>query len=193
VVEPATVTIESTSGVMEGATGRYEKLLRDLDGVFADAEAFAAAAAEAPDRLVYEVYDHRSEERAGDLIFGTSILHPGTIGREFHLTRGHLHERADRSEIYVCLAGRGVLLMETLEGESRAVELRPRQTVYVPGDWIHRSVNVGDELFVTQFCYPADSGQDYGIIERSGGMRELVVRGPDGGWTTEPNPSWERR
>jgi glucose-6-phosphate isomerase len=193
VVEPATVTIEARSGVMDGATGRYEKLLRDLEGVFADADAFSAAVAEDPERLVYEVYDHRSELRAGDLIFGTSILEPGAIGREFHLTRGHLHEHADRSEIYVCLAGHGVLLMETVEGESRAVELRPGQTLYVPGDWIHRSVNVGGERFVTQFCYPADSGQDYGIIERSGGMRELVVQAPGGGWTTEPNPRWERR
>lgn len=177
---------------MAGATGHYEKRLGDLDGVFADQAAFETRAAADPDELVYEVFDHRSEERAGDLIFGTSILYPGTVGAEFHLTRGHLHAQADRSEIYVCLAGHGVMLMETVEGETQAVELRAGQTVYVPGHWIHRSVNVGSEVFVTQFCYPADSGQDYEIIERSGGMRELVVEAPDGGWALERNPNWSR-
>jgi glucose-6-phosphate isomerase len=193
VVEPIACTVEPSTGVMTAATGRYVKRLRDLAGAFADAEAYEAQAAAEPDRVIYEVYDHRSEERAGDLIFGTSILYPGRIGSEFHLTRGHIHVLADRSEIYTCLAGHGVMLMETLDGESRAVELRPGDTVYVPGHWIHRSVNVGDETFVTQFCYPADSGQDYDVIERSGGMRELVVTAPGGGWRLEPNPTWSRR
>lgn len=188
--EPIALTIDPSSGSMTNATGRYEKRVRDLAGVFADADAYAAALADDPDRVLYEVYDHRAQERAGDLIFGTSILHPGTIGREYNLTRGHLHRIADRSEIYTCLSGHGVLLMETLDGQSRAVELRPGQTAYVPGHWIHRSVNVGDELFVTLFCYPADAGQDYEVIERAGGMRELVVATADGGWALEPNPRW---
>jgi glucose-6-phosphate isomerase len=192
-VEPAACSIEPTSGAMTNATDRYRKRLRDLRGVFADAEAYQARVAADPDRVVYEVYDHRGEERAGDLIFGTSILHPGTVGSELHLTRGHLHAIADRSEIYSCLAGHGVMLMETLDGESRAVELRPGETVYVPGHWIHRSVNVGSETFVTQFCYPADAGQDYEVIQRAGGMRQLVVQAPEGGWTLEPNPAWSRR
>jgi glucose-6-phosphate isomerase, archaeal len=39
------------------------------------------------------------------------------------------------------------------------------------------------------FCYPADSGQDYEIIARSGGMRSRVVAG-DGGWRQVDNPDW---
>jgi glucose-6-phosphate isomerase len=38
------------------------------------------------------------------------------------------------------------------------------------------------------FCYGADAGQDYGIIERAGGMQQLVVATPGGGWETRPNP-----
>jgi glucose-6-phosphate isomerase len=74
---PATLAVDARSGVMTEATGRYEKRLRDLDGVFNDTDAFAAARDQDPDELVYEVYEHRPEERAGDLIFGTSILRPG--------------------------------------------------------------------------------------------------------------------
>ena len=85
--EPIALTIDPSSGSMTNATGRYEKRVRDLAGVFADADAYAAALADDPDRVLYEVYDHRAQERAGGLIFGTSILHPGTIGREYNLTR----------------------------------------------------------------------------------------------------------
>jgi len=53
---------------------------------------------------------------------------------------------------------------------------------------VHRSVNVGDEPFVTMFCYGADAGQDYALIERAGGMSALVVTDGAGGWSTRPNP-----
>jgi glucose-6-phosphate isomerase len=60
--------------------------------------------------------------------------------------------------------------------------------VHVPGYWVHRSVNVGDDPFVTLFCYAADAGQNYGLIADAGGMAQLVVVDGNGGWTTRPNP-----
>jgi hypothetical protein len=59
---------------------------------------------------------------------------------------------------------------------------------YVRGYWVHRSVNVGDNPFVTLFCYAADAGQNYGLIADAGGMAQLVVADGNGGWTTRPNP-----
>jgi len=103
------------------------------------------------------------------------------------MTRGHLHAVADRSELYVGLTGHGVMILETVEGATEVVEISPGKAVYVPGHWVHRSVNVGTERFVTLFCYAADAGQDYSIIERAGGMRSLVVRDGDS-WCTRPNP-----
>jgi len=67
------------------------------------------------------------------------------------------------------------------------VELREGEAVYVPGHWVHRSVNVGDERFVTLFCYGSKAGQDYSIIERAGGMKQLIVSVPDG-WQAVANP-----
>ena len=40
------------------------------------------------------------------------------------------------------------------------------------------------------FCYPADSGQDYTVIERSRGMRLLIVSDGGGGWTAVDNPRY---
>jgi len=176
-------------GVMGGRTGGYDKLLGDLVGVYADEEAFRAAVREqGAGRLVYRVDEHRGADGTGALIVGTSTLLAGRIGEEFAVTRGHMHAKADRAELYYCISGRGVMLLETLSGESRAVPLAPGEAVHVPGYWIHRSVNIGDEPFVTLFCYAADSGQDYGLIADAGGMSQLVVTDGAGGWTTRPNP-----
>ena len=45
----------------------------------------------------------------------------------------------------------------------------------------------GRERFATLFCYAADAGQDYSIMERAGGMKSLVVADGDG-WSVQPNP-----
>ncbi|GAA2582625.1 glucose-6-phosphate isomerase [Dactylosporangium fulvum] len=177
---------------MTGRTGRYEKKLSDLDGLFADAEAYAARLALEPDRVIYHVDEFRPSGANGDLITGISTLSPGRVGAEFHMTRGHIHARQDRAEIYHCLSGHGLMLMETLDGRTVVTELRPGVVAYVPPVHIHRSVNIGDSDLVTLFCYPADAGQDYGIIARSGGMRHRAVADAMA-WRLEENPTYVPR
>jgi glucose-6-phosphate isomerase len=177
-------------GAMRGATSSYEKRLGDMAGVYRDENAYRGVLAEkGPDFLVYRVEEHRNVDGEGALIIGTSTLQPGIYGDEFAMTRGHLHAKADRAELYYCLSGTGVMLLETLDGRSEALSMKPGDAVHVPGHWVHRSVNVGSEPFVTMFCYGADAGQDYELIRRAGGMASLVVvaDGADS-WTTRPNP-----
>ncbi|MBW8723593.1 MAG: glucose-6-phosphate isomerase [Inquilinus limosus] len=191
--EPGRCVISVTDGSLSGATGRYVKRLADLSGLYGDAAAFAAAVEEGGDRIVYEVQDYRPSAVAGDLIFGVTRMVPGRIGREYFLTRGHIHARADRPEIYTGEAGRGLMLMESPSGEIRIVEIEPRTICYVPPYWIHRSVNVGDGELVMSFCYPADAGQDYGIIEQAGGMRQRILDDGAGGWVAVDNPGYRPR
>ena len=106
------------------------------------------------------------------------------------MTRGHIHALPDRAEIYHCIAGRGVMLMESPDGDVRALEMTPGAVAYVPPYWTHRSVNVGADTLITVFCYSADAGQDYGPIERAGGMRRLIVEDGQGGWRLEENPRY---
>lgn len=186
--EPGVMDI-AVGGQMSGRTSHYEKHLGDLVGVYLDTTAHQAAVAElGPETIVYQVDENRVGAGAGALIVGTSMMLPGRVGDEFAVTRGHLHGIADRAELYHCLSGRGVMLLDTLDGQSRAVELTPGKAVNVPGHWVHRSVNIGDEPFVTLFCYAADAGQDYDLIARAGGMSQLVLTDGEGGWMTRPNP-----
>jgi glucose-6-phosphate isomerase len=181
-------------GELAGHTGTKRSLIEDLEGIFARADAFERLARDRGRDLVYEVHEFRPERVAPhELIFGTSMLQAGKVGEEFFMTRGHIHTRTDRPEIYFCQTGRGVLHMEAPDGTTKPIEMAVGSVVYVPSFWIHRSVNVGDEPFVTTFCYPSDAGQDYEIIDRSCGMRTLIVDDGDGGWVEEDNPRYRPR
>ena len=190
---PTRLVIRVGDGRMEGASGRYEKRLSELAGLYLDATAHAAAVQRHDDPVVYAVDDFRPSTQAGDMIFGVTRMLPGKIGDEFYLTRGHIHTKADRPEIYHGQAGRGVMQMESPQGETRVIEIEPNSICYVPPYWIHRSVNVGTEDLVMAFSYPADAGQDYGIIARSNGMRKRVLDDGKGGWTLADNADYRPR
>ncbi|MBN9058857.1 glucose-6-phosphate isomerase family protein [Kaistia sp. MMO-174] len=191
-IAPTSHRIDPQSGVLSAATGRYEKRLADLDGIYADNAAFAESVAREGDRVVYYVHEVRPAAARGDLIFGTTFMEPGRIGDEFFVTRGHIHAIGNRPETYYGEAGEGLMLLESPEGETQILEIAPRVMVYVPPLWIHRSVNTGAAPLVMSFCYPSDSGQDYGLIARSGGMAIRIVA--DGaGWKAVPNAAYRPR
>ena len=162
--------------------------LSKMAGQYLDRDAFEAALAE-DDRLLYEVYELRRPEVAGELLHGISIVHPGKIGDEYHMTKGHFHTVLETGEIYYCLKGHGYMVMETPEGDWAIEELYPGRVLYVLPRWAHRSVNAGsDEDLVTFFVYPGNSGHDYGTIEEQG-FRKLVVE-RDGQPAIIDNPRW---
>ncbi len=190
--EPTFHCTDPASGELSGATGRYAKRLADLDGIYLNEAAFAAALDTEGVRVVYHVHEVRPPASRGDLIFGTTFMEPGRIGDEFFVTRGHIHARANRPETYTGESGEGVMLLESPQGEVRILAIGPRVTVYVPPLWIHRSVNTGDGPLVMSFCYPADAGQDYDVIARSGGMAARIVA-DSRGWRAVPNPRYRPR
>jgi len=164
------------------------RALSSMKGQYHDQHAYDAMLAKA-DTLLYEVYEVCRPEKEGELMSGISIVHPGKVGNEYFMTKGHFHEVLDTAEIYMCLSGKGVMVMETPEGEWSVKDLTPGVSLYVPPRWAHRSVNTGDgEDLVTYFIYPANAGHDYGTIETQG-FRKLVV---DRGNGTEiiDNPKW---
>lgn len=190
-IPPTTHALAAATGLLTARTGRYEKRLSDLAGIYADGAAFAAAVA-AGDRVVYAVEEVRHSTRAGDLAFGTTFMEPGRIGDEYFMTRGHIHARPDRPETYRGEAGHGLMVMELPDGTVETREITPGVTVYVPGYWIHRTVNIGGAPLVMTWCYPADAGQDYDIIARSRGMALRILA--DGtGWRAVPNPAYRAR
>ncbi|MBK7218281.1 MAG: hypothetical protein IPH95_14815 [Candidatus Promineofilum sp.] len=127
---------------------------------------------------------------AGEVLHGISIVHPGQVGDEYFMTKGHFHTVLETAEVYHCLKGEGYMVMETPEGEWAVAELRPGVVLYVLPRWAHRSVNTGAGDLVTLFAYPGHAGHDYGTIEQKG-FRKLVVE-RDGRAAVVDNPRWSR-
>jgi glucose-6-phosphate isomerase len=164
------------------------RTLSALKGYFSDEAAYEQLLRQG-DPVIYEVYEIRRPERAGELLSGLSVVHAGCVGDEYFMTKGHFHSIRDTAEVYHCLKGHGLLMAQTEDGEWAAEELVPGRVVYVPPCWAHRSINVGDrDDLVTFFVYPGHAGHDYGAIERRG-FRKRVLRGKEG-FQIVDNPAW---
>jgi glucose-6-phosphate isomerase len=164
-----------------------KRYLSNLRGMVAD-EAALEDMIKRENTLVYEFYEMGVPDNPGDLAFGTSICYPGKVGDEYFMTKGHFHAILDIAEVYLCLSGRGLMLMENPEGDVTYEVLTPGKMVYVPKRYAHRSVNIGKTPFVQFFAFRSDAGHDYGTIETKG-FRKLVVE-RNGDFAVIDNPKW---
>ena len=148
--------------------------LSDLRGCFADAAAFVAALQQ-HDPLIYTVANFTPADDDGDLHYGIGCILPGKIGHEYFMTKGHLHAWREAAEVYIGLAGEGVMLLEDeATDENRMVELRRNSVVYVPGRTAHRTLNTGHTPLTFLGVYPARAGHDYATIAKNN-FRCVVV------------------
>ncbi len=154
-------------GILEPWTSRIERRLSEMAGMYADPDAERDAIA-AGDAVVYEVYQHDMPNHAGELVVCTTVLHPGKVGDEFFMTKGHYHEIRERAEVYYGLSGEGRLVVAKDDGAAEAIPMRPGTVAYVAPCWAHRTVNTGSEPFVFLAVYHGDAGHDYGTIETEG-------------------------
>ncbi len=177
-----------STGLAAG-TASLRRPLSAMAGMYADAEAFAEAVA-VDDVLSYEFYDMGVPSLETEIAYGTSVTYPGRVGDEYFMTKGHFHTRLEAAEIYLCLSGEGLMLMESPEGDVQVEEFRAGRSVYVPGRHAHRSINTSaTEPLITFFAFPGDAGHDYGTIETKGFRKIVVDR--DGVPTLQDNPRWQ--
>jgi len=191
--EPGICFVDVKNGALQGASNRYVKTYKDLTGLYENETSFVEMLAKKGEDVAYEVTDFKPSAKQNDMIFGVTRMEPGKVGREYYMTRGHIHARPNRPEMYYGESGLGVMLLESPAGEIRTIEIGPRNMCYVPPYWIHRTVNVGTEPLVMTFAYPADSGQDYDIIAKAGGMASRIVDDGKGGWMAVVNKNYTSR
>jgi glucose-6-phosphate isomerase, archaeal len=170
-LEPFTTTIDLRDGRLHPERHGTERRLSNMDGMFLEQPT--------QDAVVYRVYAMPAPETNSNIICSTTVLEPGTVGREYFMTKGHFHKTRDRAEVYVGLSGRGLLVMATESGHHTIEQQFEGSVNYIPGGWAHRSINVGDDPLVFFAAYIADAGHDYETIERRG-FPIAVLHGPDG-------------
>ncbi len=186
---PFTFDVSVADAVLSEYDNLIIRTLSNMAGMYADNEAFDTMLAE-EDTEHYQVYEIRRPEIEGEILHGLSVLHPGKVGDEYFMTKGHFHSVLETGEVYYCLKGEGYMVMETPEGEWAVEPLHPGKVLYVLPRWAHRSVNTSsNEDLVTFFAYPGNAGHDYGTIETQG-FRKLVVE-QDGEPAIVDNPRWK--
>jgi len=185
VTDPFTTMLDLERGLVEPERKLTERTLADMDGMYLDPVPSSRAG-----EVVYTVSEIPVPVSGSNLLSSTTVIQPGRVGDEFHMTKGHYHAIRDRAEIYVTLAGEGRLVMGTEDGRHQVEPMRRGTVNYVAGGWAHRSVNAGDDPLVFYAVYVADAGYDYATIEEEG-FPVLVVAGDDGPRVV-PNPRRQR-
>ena len=171
---PCAVSVPADTGIIFRATAHYEKRLSDLRGLFLDTADLERRIREENDPLCYENYAFNQNQADGDIFFGTTIIYPGRVGSEYHLTRGHYHSKRNHAETYQALSGQGLVLFEREDGTTCSAELTPGKVTYIPPYWAHRSINTGDVPLVFLWTCPVEAGHDYAALGDRG-MRQVVV------------------
>lgn len=173
-IKPFTFKVDVEKGIIPNNNNHIIRKLSSMKNLFMDSQAYEKMIKK-EDVLLYEVYEKLVPEVQGELIQGLSVVHPGKVGNEYFMTKGHFHSILNTAELYYCLKGHGYMMMETQDGLWQAEELKPQIALYIPGSWAHRSINISDSQdLVTLFCYPANAGHDYATIETKG-FRKLIV------------------
>jgi glucose-6-phosphate isomerase len=167
VVEPS-LEVEP-SGALSGANRPLIRRGADLQGAF-----LAPVPQELLQAEVYRVYENVPSDPGG-LVYGTTVIQPGTVRDEYFMTLGHYHTDPSTGELYFGINGTGMVLLQT-KTEVRSIKLEKNGVVYIPGGFAHRAVNTSEsEPLVFLFCYPQGAGHDYARI-RDEGWRLRVMR-----------------
>lgn len=124
-----------------------------------------------PETLIYEVYE---APPTGGMCLALTLIRPGKVGKEYHMTKGHYHEDPEAGELYFCLRGNGMIVMQNRDGDTAEILLGPGTAASIPPGWAHRTVNIGKTEFVMLAVFSATAGHDYAAIEK-GGFRKRVI------------------
>ena len=150
-----------------------KKYLKDLPNIFEDAAAFSKVDGAT---LVYEVQAILPVEEGhkGGLFYGKTIIHPGKVGDEYYMTKGHFHQKIDRAEFYWGIEGEGMLLLMDQDRNTWAEKMHPGSLHYIDGYIAHRTINTGVIPLSFGACWPSDAGHNYQEIMDNGFSARLI-------------------
>jgi glucose-6-phosphate isomerase len=153
-----------------------ERRMKDLAGVFEDEQSYLSFD---PETLVYEVdsYFPVEDGTPGGLFFGLTVIHPGKVGNEYFMTKGHFHEQRDRAEYYWGIKGRGMLIFMDQDRNTWGKIMTPGSLHYIPSYVAHRVANTGTDPLAFCACWPSDAGHDYGTVSDRGFSARLIETG----------------
>lgn len=168
-IDPFAIRFDADAATLSPEGPTLVRRMSDLEGLFADADAWRAAVADG-DPVVYSVQSSPVPEVDRELPQSITTIEPGSTAGELWMTKGHQHPN-HQGEIYLGVSGRGGLLM--FDGDRvEWLDMEPGTIGYIPPGWAHRSINTGDEAYRFLAVYPGGAGHDYGwVLEHGMGRR----------------------
>jgi glucose-6-phosphate isomerase len=164
--DPATAVISAFEG--------NNRWLSQLDDCFADELAYQAMLSQG-DQVVYGLTNIDMASGEGQLHYGLGILQPGKVGSEYFMTRGHLHAWRPAAEVYICLRGQGMMILEhETEATVSVLRFSANTVVYVPGYTAHRTINIDTQPLVYWGILSSEAGHDYEAI-RQRNFSQVVI------------------
>jgi glucose-6-phosphate isomerase len=106
--------------------------------------------------LIYTVYI----KNLGGFKQGLTVIEPGTINKEFYMTRGHRHIKPE-DEIYILVNGTGKLILQTKK--AKIFNLGKNRVYFISSKSGHRLVNTGRKKLEILAFYPKNAGHNYNI------------------------------
>lgn len=172
---PVSVQIDITTGEFSPCPEMVDRKVSDLAVMFYNQEVVNGIISSG-DRLVYQIRYYPFITSNSDMALGTTIIFPGKVGDEFHMTKGHFHESDNQPEIYYCVQGEGLLQLENREGDYHAVPWKAGTITHIPPQYAHRVVNTGSIPLVFVASFHVAAGHDYQQVEAQGFKYVLVER-----------------
>jgi glucose-6-phosphate isomerase len=154
---------------------KIDRRLKNLKDVFFDK---AALEKMDPETVVYQVesYFPIKQNTEGGLFYGITYIHPGVVGNEYFMTKGHFHKIRNRGEFYCTLHGEGMLILMDDQRNTCAEKMFPGSIHYIRGNTAHRTVNTGNAILSFSAFWPSDAGHDYATISEEGFSKILINR-----------------
>lgn len=170
---PLSFNFDPTTAVISAFDGS-NRWLSQLAGCFADELAYQSMLSQG-DSLVYGLTNINMASGEGQLHYGLGILQPGKVGSEYFMTRGHLHAWRPAAEVYICLQGQGMMILEhETEATTNVLPFPANSVVYVPGYTGHRTINIGNQPLVYWGVLSSEAGHDYEAI-RQRNFSQVVI------------------
>lgn len=173
---PTAVQIDLNGGQMIPSTVHERRHVSHMAQQYSD-QAAVQEMIDQGDPLVYEIYHHAFVTDQTDMAMGMSVIAPGKVGGEYYMTKGHLHERSDQAEIYYCVQGEGLLLMDDLRDDFRAEPFIAGIAIHIPPQYAHRVVNTGDQPLIFVSAFHLAAGHVYKPVVEMGFANLVVEEG----------------
>ena len=131
--------------------------LKDVVKWYSNKKAIEKELKKNKNKVIYETFT----DKYTPINLTLTVVHPGTIGKEYYMTKGHIH-RKKVPEFYISLEGKGKLLMQK-QSKVKVIDLKKGEIVLIPIRYAHRLINTGNKKLKVLTIYDQESKPDYHI------------------------------